>query len=366
MDQKVLYRNPSTDQIEVKEFTDRAAYRRYVHDPKTGLIILKEFAADAALGNLRIADPVLTNISQGYQPQQQLIGDILFPSVRVDKETGRFPAWGKEMLIIPGNLKRGLGQPVQRMQNLTGWITLSLDEYAEGFNIENREINEWAGTGDQLLTGRQTMVDEQLRLVREQIQAVLATTVGSYATGNALSGAGKDWGGTGDCVKDMQQLVAIVRKQNSRTVDLVWFTPTAWYLFTNNPNTFNKIKYGGTPVDPAQLWIGGEAAVAKLLGVRQVVVANVSYTTGTQGGFNQAAGTTDWLWEATNGACAGCAITGLGWMVPSFGYTYERRNSPIVESWYDNSVKSMKYDTEHFFNSAVTKTDGGAMYYAIK
>lgn len=368
MNGKVLFRNLK-EEVEIREFSEMAAHKRWVksYDGMGGVKIeLKEFAGgDSQLGLLRIADPILTTISQGYQPQKTFVGDEIFPEVRVPKESGRFPAWGAESLLLPGNLKRGIGQKVVRMQNQSGYIQFGLDEIAEGFDVENRELNEWAAGADQLLVGRQNNIDSHIALYRENAQAVLATTVGSYATNYSLSGASKAWATSGDATKDMLQLIALVRKTNVTQNMVAWFTPTAWYLFTNNASVFNKIKYGGTPADPAQLYNGGEIAVARLLGVEKVVVAWAGYRYGTVGGFLQAAGTADWLWEATNGACAGVAVVGQGWQVPAFGYTYERLNSPIVESWYDNSVKSMKYDTEHFFSSAVTKTDGGAMYYAL-
>ncbi len=366
MQERWLYRNPQSDLIEAKEFSvsQNLPYRQWVKS-EAG-IVLKEFAGQQSqLGLLRIADPVLTDLAQGYQPQEGFIGDILFPSVPVPKESGRFPAFGKEMFIIPDGIKRPLGAKVVRMITQNGWIQFGLDEYAEGFDVENREINEWAGTSSQLLVSRQNTLTEQMRLVREQLQMTLATTDTGYATGYALSGVSKAWATTGDATKDMLQLIALVRKTNGKQPNVVWFTPTAWFLFTNNPSVFNKIKYGGSPASPAELYTGGMNAVAKLLGVQRVVVAWASDGTGSAGGFNQTDLTMDWLWESVNGACAGCMITGLGWGVPSFGYTYERLNSPITESWYDNSVKSMKYDTEHFYNSAITKPDGGGLYYAL-
>ena len=362
MTQPILYRNPKSGNVELAEYSSHGAAQYWDRGNKA--VELKEFA-DAQLGLLRIADPILTNISQGYKPQATFIGNFLFPTVKVPKESGRFPAFGEEILIIPTNLKRAVGGKVQRLNSQTGWIQLALSEYALGFDVENRELNEWAAGSEQLLVGRQNMVNGKIALLREYNQSVLATTTASYATNFALSGAGKLWATTGDPIKDMLQLIALVRKANSQQPDLVWFTPNGWYLFTNNVNVINRIKYGGEPADPAQLYTAGEAAVARLLGVNQVKVAWASDVTGTAGGFNQAAGTPEWTWEITNGACAGCCITGLGWQVPSFGYTYERDNSPIVESWYDNSVKSMKYDYEHFFDAAVTKTNGGAVYTAL-
>jgi len=364
MQEKLLYRNPSTGLIEVKEFSARSPYQQWVKNPD-GVIELKSFAADAQLSILRIADPILTTLAQGYPTQEGMIGDILFPSVRTAKESGRFPAFGKEARVIPYDIKRAIGGKVQRMRTQTGYIQFGLDEYALGFDVENREINEWAGDPAQLLTARQNTLTEKIKLTREKLQMTLATTDTGYATGYSLSGASKAWATTGNPIADMLQMIALVRKANGKQPDVVWFTPSAWYLFTNNTAVINRIKYGGTKADPADLYTGGESAVAKLLGVPKVIVAWASYSYGGDGGFKKADLTNAWLWESVNGACAGCTITGLGWGVPSFGYTYERLNSPIVESWYDNSVKSMKYDTEHFFSPAITKTDGGGLYYAL-
>jgi hypothetical protein len=368
MNTQILFRNPKSGLTEVREFSEKAPYQSWVKTldgQGNKKIELKEFAADSQLGFLRIADPILTKNSQGYPRQMGFIGDELFPSLRMQKESGRFPAWGKEALVIPSNLKRGVGQRVALMTNQTGWVTMALDEYAEGFPVENREVNEWAGSSDQLLNGRQSIVDSHIALVREQIQMTLATTASGYDTGFSLSGASKAWASSGDATKDMLQLIALVQKNNIQRPQIVWFTPTGWYLFTNNPSVFEKIKYGGEPAAPAQLYVGGQEAVARLLGVEKVVVAWASYAYGTPGGFLQTTGTVDWLWESVNGACAGCVIRGQGWMVPAFGYTYERENSPIVESWYSNETKSMRYDTEHFFASAITKKNAGGLYYSL-
>lgn len=366
MQPKILFRNPSTGLVEAREFADRAKYQAYVTNKETGNIELKEYASDAPLGLVRIADPVLTTIAQGYQPQKTFIGEDLMVDVEVQKETGRFPAFGAESLLIPEGLKRGIGQKVVRLITQSGWVPFSIDEYAEGFDIDDREVNEWAAGGDQLLTARQNTVDSQIGLKMESLIMTLMTTYANYASGFYFSGASKDWTNSGDPVKDMLQLVSLVRKQNAQISGLkAWFTPTSWYLFTNNLSTVNRIKYGGTPIDPAQLYVAGEAAVAKLLGVDEVKVAWASYRYGTTGGFKQTTGTADWLWESVGNACAGVCVVGAGWMVPSFGYTYRRKGTPYVQSWYDNSVTSMKYDTHNIKTPAITKNDGGALYYNL-
>jgi hypothetical protein len=48
------------------------------------------------LSNLRVVDPVLTNLSVGYS-NADLVGDVLFPFVPVDKEGGKIPKFGKKL-----------------------------------------------------------------------------------------------------------------------------------------------------------------------------------------------------------------------------------------------------------------------------
>jgi len=362
----LYYRNPSSGLLEVKEFSEKLPkYQRYVktYVGEGGVKIeLKEFASDASLGLLRIADPVATSLVQKYS-NAEMMGDILFPSVRMAKESGRFPAFGQEAYVIPANIKREVGARVQRLQSQSGYIQMSLSEYALGAAIENRERNEWAGSPDMLLTTKLTQVNDKIALYREKLQATLATTYTNYASGNYGSGASKAWASTGNPIKDMRSLILTVQGKVGKRPNIVWFTPTAWELFINNDAVLKTIKYGGEPIDPAFMT---EAAVAKLLQVSQVFVPKAVYGTGSDGGKNKTALTTGYLWESVNSACAGCALVGTGGgMELSFGYTYERMNSPVVESYYENQTKSQVWDYEHFFDPAITASEAAGIYYAL-
>ena len=266
MDAKLFYRNPS-GQLELKDFTERIpSHQRYVHNPE-GALVLKEFAADSQLGLLRIADPVSTALVQGYT-NATLIGDKIFTPVRMAKESGRFPAFGQEAFVLPGNLKREVGEKVQRLQAQSGYVTQSLSEYALGVAIENRERNEWAGAPEMLLTSKLTQVTDRIALYREYLQAKLATTYTNYASALRGSGAAFKWGGatpTGDPVSDMRKLILTVQSYVGRRPNVAWFTPASWELFIQNSAVLNRIKYGGSPITPAQM---STRAAAELLARR--------------------------------------------------------------------------------------------------
>lgn len=334
----------------------------YVRNPQTGLLETKEFAAMAQLATLRISDPVATNLVQGFT-NAELKGDQIFTPVKMAKEAGRFPAWGKEAFVIPGNLKRGIGEPVQRVNVLNSYVTMSLDEYALGASIENRERNEWAGSPDSLVNGKLSVVAGKIALYREYLQAVLATTYTNYASTHRFSGAAKAWATTGKAVKDMKDLIDLVLSYNGVRPDTVWFSPAAWSLWENNQSVIDCIKYGNSPANPT---IVTEEATARLLKVKKVVVPNAVYGTGVGTGKPKGSALTQgFLWDSV-ATSAGCCISGTGsGMEPAFGYTWERDNSPIVESYYDNATKSQIWDYEHFFTPAITLNTAGAIYYSL-
>jgi len=338
----------------------------YVRNPQTGLLDVKEFASNSELGLLRISDPVATNLIQGYT-NAQMIGNKIFTPVRMAKETGRFPAFGKEAFVIPANIKRGLGEKVQRLQTQSGYVTQSLSEYALGVAIENRERNEWAGSPDMLVNAKLTQVADRIALYRESLQAILATTAGSYLSGLSLSGASKKWGGTsptGDSVKDMLDLILLVQSYTGKRPNVVSFSPAGWALWRRNPAVIDLIKYGGTPGNPA--FVTPQASAA-LLDVEEVLVGYAVSGTGTSGGgVGKAALTMSYVWDSVQSANAMCFVRGNGGGIePAFGYTWERMNSPVIESYYDNATKSQVWDYEHFFDPAVTLPSAGGLYYSL-
>lgn len=370
MNEKLFYRNPSTGLLETKDFSEKIpTHQRYekTYDVNGNQKIeLKEFASDAQLGLLRIADPVSTSLVQGWMPQTELIGDQIFTPLRMAKESGKFPAFGKEAFVIPTDLKRAIGGKVARILTQSGSVQMALSEYALGTAIENRERNEWAGSPEMLLNSKLNTVASKIALLREKNQAVLATTAGSYLSGLATSGASKAWASTGDAVKDALDLILLVQQYNGVRPNVWWFSPGAWALWRRNTAVIDLMKFQGTMNSPARVTKEGTAA---LLEVQKVIVGYAVYGTGGkggEGGKGKADLTMAYLWDSVQANNAGCAIVGTaGGIEPAFGYTYERMNSPIVESYYDNTTKSQVWDYEHFFDAAVTLNSAGGMYYSL-
>lgn len=366
----LYYRNPETGIMEFREETFKPTkYLAWDRGVNGGILSAKpkEFAADGPLAILRIADPIATQLVQGYT-NGNLIGNNLLVTAKMEKESGKFPAFGQEAFVIPGNIKRAYGEKVQRLNVQTGSVQMSLSEYALAAAIENRERNEWGGSPDMLLTGKLNMVSDKIALYREYLQAKLLTTSTNYASASLFAnGAGQLWGTTGDPVKDMRNLILTVQASIGRRPNVAWFTPGSWELFINNIAVLNRIKYGGNPISPAQMTT---RAAAELLQVEDVQVGYAVYGTGVgAGGVGKAAMTNGYVWDNVGDKTknyAGALVRGTGSGIePAFGYTFERVNSPVVESWYDYATKSQVWDYEHFFDPIVTLSTAGAAYYNL-
>lgn len=341
--------------------------KMWVRNTETKLLEVKEFAADSQLALLRIADPVATNLVQGYS-NNTLVGDKFMVPVPMAKETGRFPAFGKEAFVLRGDLKRAVGGKVATLQTQNGYVTMSLDEYALGVELENREKNEWAGSPDMLLTAKLNQTADSILLYKEYLQATALTTYTNYASGHYQSGAALKWADTGDPIVDIQNYIQIpVEKANGRGPNKIGFNPTSWRLFKNNSAVLNRIKYGGSPISPAQMTT---KAAADLLEVDEVFVCKAvegySGALGADGAPKKSALTGRYIWEKANSSAVFGVISGSGSGIePAFGYTWTRMNSPVVESYYKNETKSQRWDFEYFFNAAVTLNTAGGIIYSI-
>jgi len=138
------------------------------------------------LANLRVVDPVLTQLAVGYS-NAELIAEYLFPMVEVDKEAGKIPIFGKEKFRIYNTI-RALRAKSNRIQpgDIDG-KDIILDEHDLEFPIDYREDSEAAFP---LRAWATDVVTEGIQLRREKYCADLAQNAANYATSNkiALSG----------------------------------------------------------------------------------------------------------------------------------------------------------------------------------
>lgn len=335
-----------------------------VRSKTTGKAELLEYA-DYTLSQARISDPVLAQYSIGYK-NADMKGNVHFPIIDTDKLSGRFPAFGREAFISYAT-KRALGQRVKHIETSEGYVQLALSEHSLGFHIDRLELSEWAGSADQLLVTKQGQVDDAIALDLEIQQAQLATTVGNYANGYSYNAAKANTGMDSteiDLYELIDNALLAVLLATGKRPSVMTLSPKAKHVIGANQSILDRMKYQGMPADPAKVTL---QTIANMFDIKTVQVAEAVVDQGSGGGVDQATNTPGFVWDTvgtTSGNIA-LAVAGKGWGEMSFGYTYKKKGSPIVESYYENRTKTQNYDSEHFHDAMLVKNNAGFLIYGF-
>lgn len=138
------------------------------------------------LSNLRVVDPVLTNLAVGYT-NAQLIAEALFPFVDVEKEAGTIPIFGKEHFKIYAT-ERALRASSNRISpEDVGSVKFSLTEHDLEFPIDYRESAESAFP---LQASATNIVTGGIRMRHEFLSASIAQNPANYAVSNKITLSG--------------------------------------------------------------------------------------------------------------------------------------------------------------------------------
>jgi len=138
------------------------------------------------LSNLRVVDPVLTQLAMGYS-NNAMISEALFPLAEVEKEGGKIPKFGMEHFKIYNTL-RALRAKSNRIQpEDIGSIDIILDEHDLEYPIDYREDAE---SMFPVRAHATKVVTEAIQLRREKACADLAQNPANFATGNKITLSG--------------------------------------------------------------------------------------------------------------------------------------------------------------------------------
>lgn len=140
------------------------------------------------LQNLRIVDPVLTNLAAGYI-NEEFIADAILPRVTVAKEGGKVPIFGKAQ-FVEHRTERAI-RAASNVRDPEGVTTKDfvLTEYDIATRLDYREKQE---SDFQLESIETANTMEILRLGHELRVAALVQNTATYAAGNSITLSGTD------------------------------------------------------------------------------------------------------------------------------------------------------------------------------
>lgn len=161
------------------------------------------------LKQLRIVDPVLTNLARGYR-NAAFVGESLFPIALMDKEAGVIPLFGKEAFVVVDTERAIRAQSNIITPDDVDGLDVVLREHDIAYPVDYREQNESMFDAEARASRR---VVNTIDLRREVTCAKLAQNPATYPAGSkvTLAGASQWSNGGGDPVAVVENGKEVVR-----------------------------------------------------------------------------------------------------------------------------------------------------------
>lgn len=304
------------------------------------------------LSNRRVVDPVLTELSMGYE-NEEFVADLIFPEVSVEKEEGKIPKFGKESFKIY-DTARAVGGDSNRIKpttrNTTSYI-LEEDDLEYPIDIREQEesiIDEEAFGTDLTIEG--------LRLKKEKTAADIAQNDANYPSGHkvTLSGTTK-WSATTTSTPlvDIATGHKAIRTAISKKANLAIMGPDAFDCLKEHPTLVEKVKYSMKGVLTQEL-------VKEIIDVDNLAVG--------YGVYVDDAGVSHQIWGDT---FILVYVPQLDKQKrskyrPSFGYTFQKKGYPQVDTYQENGGKTHLVRSTDVRKTMITGSDAGYIIKDVK
>ena len=262
------------------------------------------------LAALRVQDPVLTKLAQGYH-NLELIGEVLMPTVEIDKEAGKIPKFGRLAFRLPSTVRnlRGTSNRLDP-EDITA-IDVALEEHDVEYAIDYREENEAIFSLRQFALNT---TQDVIALGREKEVATLALDESKYDSGNkvTLSGTSKITSKQADIFAMFDTGIRAVKRAIGRKPNVCVIAGDVWAALKEHPAVIEKLKY-------SQVAIVTPEVFAKLIGIDTVNIGSdaivLAYVAPRS---TERKGT---VYE------------------PSYGYTVRRQGGLFVDTYKENGGK---------------------------
>lgn len=289
--------------------------------------------AQLNLSQVRIIDPVLTNIAQGYK-QPDFVGGSLFPQVPVSLRAGKIITFGKEDFMLY-NTARAPGENTKRIQFGYSGSNFALVDYSLEGAVPIEVYQEGANGANGWSIDHMAMAIKKVSAIMalrlEKAQADLARTAGNYGSNNkvTLSGTSQwsDYTGTSNPVTTVETAKEAIRAATGKRPNTLVMGAAVMAKLRAHPVIVDRLKYTGRDVATADI-------LASLFGVDKVLVGDAIYSNDAGTAFTDV-----WGKDVVLAYTETASLADMG--TPTFGYTYNLNGYPIVEQpYFDRNAKS--------------------------
>jgi len=298
-----------------------------------------------SLLNKRIVDPVLTSLARGFS-QPNLVASQLFPEVFVEKEGGKVPLFNKEAFKIY-NTERAI-RANSNVINPEGINTLpySLTEHDIAYPMDYREVAEDIRN---LKVYATHVTTETIKLRLEKQVADLVQNLASFPVGNKVTLAAGDKfdNDASNPVHIFESAKEAVRAKIAKRPNVAIIGASAYSALKNHPKILEKIRY-------TQHAIMTPALLASLLEIPNLFIGEAVYSSDD-----------DVFADVWSDNVVLAYIPGQATNVerslyePSFGYTFKKRNFPIVDVYAGEGNKVEFVRNTDIFQALIVGADAG-------
>jgi hypothetical protein len=274
-------------------------------------------------------DKLLTQISVAW-PNNGLVGEALFPSVPVVKQSDKYYIFGREGWA-PDNDIRAPGSVANEIPGLA----VSLDTYyAQEHSLQIPIPDEERENVDSPLAPDRDateLVTSKILLGREIAMKNLVTTAANYGSGlsTTLSG-GAQWNAanyaTSDPIADMRAGVAAVHARIFTEPNTLVMPYQVMTALEDHPKFLTRIQYVERAIFSPEL-------LQSILGFQRVIVPGVGFNSANPG----AAATLTYLWGKD--VVMAWVPPRAGLRIPAFGYEFTW-HTQLVDRWREIWRKS--------------------------
>jgi hypothetical protein len=241
-------------------------------------------------GNVHI-DTVLTNVSVGW-PNNALVAENLFPTVRVNKQAGKYYIFGREAWLAETSDYRAPGTEANEIPGFTVSLdTFYAQEHALQMAVtdEEREMVDNQFTPDRDATN---LLTSKIWLGRELAMYNLVSVAASYASGLSTTLAGtaqwSDYTGASHPIKDVRTGFRAVHAKIFMEPNTAIIPYLVMSYLEDHPDIIARIQYSERAILTPEI-------IAAVFGIQKVVVPGVAVATGPVGSLGNAV-TAGYLW----------------------------------------------------------------------
>lgn len=295
------------------------------------------------LKQLRIVDPVLTNLARGYR-NAQFIGEALFPVAFMDREAGIIPLFGKEAFELYDTERAIRAQSNIMNPDDVDELDVVLREHDIAYPVDYREQTE--AMFDAQARASRRVVDV-IDLRREVACAKLAQNPGTYLPGAKVTLAGNSqWSnGGGDPIQDVERGKEVIRSRIGVRPNTITMGASAYASLKFHPKLQDALGSNERKLITVE-------HLKALFGINDIHIGEALANTNSVGDI-----WTDTLQLAY--VAKPQAGSQTNYEDPSFGYTLRRKGMPEIDTFDGAGGKLHFVRNTDIYKAVVVGADAG-------